>query len=64
MMADLLRTLRPQTRLCLAADITCADEQITTRSVSEWRRLLPAHATDEEMSRHVPRVPAIFLIYK
>ncbi len=64
MMADLLRTLRPQTRLCLAANITCDDEQITTRSVSEWRRLLPAHATDEEMSRHVPRVPAIFLIYK
>jgi 16S rRNA (cytidine1402-2'-O)-methyltransferase len=64
MMQDLLRTLRPQTRICLAANITCPDEHIATRTAAEWRRLIPAKASEEEVARHVPRVPAIFLIYK
>jgi 16S rRNA (cytidine1402-2'-O)-methyltransferase len=64
MMQDLLRTLRPQTRICLAANITCPDEHIATRTAAEWRRLIPAKASEEEVTRHVPRVPAIFLIYK
>jgi 16S rRNA (cytidine1402-2'-O)-methyltransferase len=64
MMQDLLRTLRPQTRICLAANITCPDEHIATRTAAEWRRLIPAKANEEEVTRHVPRVPAIFLIYK
>jgi 16S rRNA (cytidine1402-2'-O)-methyltransferase len=64
MMMDLLRTLRPQTRICLAANITCADEKITTRTAADWRKLIPAKASEEEVGKHVPRVPAIFLIYK
>ncbi len=64
MMVDLLKTLRPQTRICLAADITCPDESITTLSVGEWRRRIPPKASEEEIARVVPRVPAIFLIYK
>lgn len=64
MMVDLLKTLRPQTRICLAADITCPDESITTLSVGEWRKRIPAKASEEEIARVVPRVPAIFLIYK
>ena len=64
MMQTLLSTLRPQTKICLAANITCADENIKTRSVAEWRKLIPQNATDEVVSKFVPKVPAIFLIYR
>ena len=64
MMQTLLQVLRPSTRISLAADITCPDESIHTRTVNEWKRLLGAARTDEERQRLVPRCPAIFLIYK
>lgn len=64
MMMTLLSTLRQQTRICLAANITCADEKILTRTVAEWRKRLPQGASDEIVAREIPRVPAIFLIYK
>lgn len=64
MMMTLLSVLRPQTRICLAADITCADEKIVTRSVTEWRKRIPQGASEEVIGKEVPRVPAIFLIYK
>lgn len=64
LMQTLLQTLRPQTRICLAADITCPDESIHTRSVNEWKQLLQKAKTEEEQSQLVPRCPAIFLIYK
>lgn len=34
---DLLRTLSPSTRLCVAADITLPTETILTRTVAQWR---------------------------
>ena len=64
MMQTLLSTLRPQTRICLAANITCADEKIVSRTVSEWRKFIPQNAADDVIAREIPRVPAIFLIYK
>lgn len=64
MMQTLLQVLRPQTRICLAADITCADEQIRTHSVAEWKKLLQRDASEAYQQRLVPRCPAIFLIYK
>lgn len=64
MMQTLLSTLRPQTRICMAANITCSDEKIVTRTVAEWRKRIPQGAQDEVLGREVPRVPAIFLIYK
>jgi len=63
MMQTLLQTLRPQTRICLASNITCADELIKTHTVAEWKQLLKGKS-DEEMTKLVPRVPSIFLIYK
>jgi len=53
MFAHLLRVLKPQTRLCVAAAITTPDEYIRTRTVAEWRR----HAQPD-----IDRKPAIFLI--
>ena len=37
LLADLLDICRPSTRLCIAADITCPDEFIRTRTVADWR---------------------------
>lgn len=64
MMKTLLSTLRPQTRICLAANITCADENIKTRTVAEWRKMITQNASDEQIKKYIPQVPAIFLIYK
>ena len=48
----LCQTLRPQTRLCVAAGITTNDEWIKTRTVAEWKRTkLP----------DLSKTPAIFL---
>lgn len=62
MFQSLLSTLRPQTRLCIAAGITTADEYIRTLRISEWKKeelpLKGAGGTD------LSKVPAIFLINK
>ena len=55
MFQSLLTSLRPQTRLCIAAGITTADEYIRTLRISEWKGTkLP----------DLSKVPAIFLINK
>lgn len=64
MMHTLLQVLRPQTRISLAANITCSDELIRTLTVNDWKRLLATAKTEEAQQQIVPRCPAIFLIYK
>lgn len=55
MFDTMLRALRPQTRLCVAAGITTSQEYIHTHTIQEWKRLsLP----------DLSKVPAIFLIGK
>ena len=54
MLEDLLKACRPQTRLCIAANITCDGEYIKTRSVKEWKGKTP----------DLSKIPCIFLIYK
>ena len=54
LMDEILRVCRPQTRLCIAANITCEGEYIQTRSVKEWKGHLP----------ELNKIPCIFLIYK
>lgn len=39
LLQDLLATLLPQTRLCIASDITGSKEKIETKSIAEWRSL-------------------------
>ncbi|MGN1220988.1 MAG: SAM-dependent methyltransferase [Candidatus Cryptobacteroides sp.] len=36
--ADILSVCSPSTRVCVAADITTADEYIMTRTVGQWRK--------------------------
>lgn len=38
LLADLCATCRPSTRLCIAADITCPDELIRTKTVAAWNK--------------------------
>ena len=54
MLEDLVKNCRPQTRLCIASNITCDDESIVTKTIAEWAR----------DKKELPRVPSIFLIYK
>lgn len=54
MAEDILRNCRPQTRLCIAANITCEGEYIKTRTVKEWQGKVP----------DLSKIPCIFLIYK
>ena len=54
MMEDIIKTCRPQTKLCIAANITCEGEYIKTRTLKEWNGKLP----------DLSKIPCIFLIYK
>lgn len=52
---DLLTILHPNTRLCIAADITLTTEFIKTLPVSEWKR-----TKKEDLHKR----PSIFIIHK
>lgn len=54
MMEDIVKTCRPQTKLCIAANITYEGEYIHTKTIREWKGHLP----------DLTKVPCIFLIYK
>ena len=54
MLEDILKACRPQTKLCVAANITCEGEYIKTKTVQEWKGHLP----------DLSKIPCIFLIYK
>lgn len=52
---DFLRICHPQTRLCVAAGITCEEEFIHTHTIQEWKKTtLP----------DLRKTPTIFLIYR
>jgi 16S rRNA (cytidine1402-2'-O)-methyltransferase len=38
---DILSTLNPDTRLCVAVNVTLADELIITKSIQEWKKTGP-----------------------
>ena len=51
---DIIRTCRPQTKLCIAADITLQSEFIKTKKIGDWKNQLP----------NLNKKPCIFLLYK
>lgn len=55
MIETILSALRPQTKLCIAAGITCAEEYIKTRTVEQWKK---------EKIPEIGKIPCIFLLYK
>lgn len=55
MLDDILKACRLQTKLCIAANITCEGEYIKTHTVKEWKgTALP----------DLSKIPCIFLLYK
>lgn len=53
LLEELLRSLQPTTRLCIAADITLKTELIKTRTVAAWKKQIP----------DLHKRPAIFIIH-
>lgn len=49
---DMLRTLSPQTRLCIAADITLPSQFIRTDTVAGWKKAVPT----------IGKRPCVFII--
>lgn len=54
MLEDIIRVCRPQTKLCIAANITCEGEYIRTCTLKEWQGHFP----------DLSKIPCIFLLYK
>jgi len=54
MFESILESCSPDTRLCIAANITTPDEMIRTLSVGEWKKQKPA----------IHKQPAVFLLYR
>ncbi len=55
MVEYLCKTLQPNTKLCIAVDISCEEEWIKTKTIKEWGKTkLP----------EIHKRPCIFLIYK
>ena len=54
MLEDILATCRPQTKLCIAANLTCEDEYVQTRTIKEWKGRVP----------DLSKIPCIFLLFK
>ena len=55
MIETILNNLKPNTKVCIAAGITCQEEFIKTKTVSEWKKSgIP----------ELGKVPAIFLLYR
>jgi 16S rRNA (cytidine1402-2'-O)-methyltransferase len=55
MIDELTRTLKPQTKLCVASGITTEQEWIKTLTIQEWRKV-----SKPDLSK----IPTIYLIYK
>lgn len=54
MMADLLATCNPQTRLCIAAGLTTEQEFVRSQTIRDWKKTgLP----------QIAKIPTIFAIY-
>jgi 16S rRNA (cytidine1402-2'-O)-methyltransferase len=54
MLEDVLKHCKPQTRLCIACDITASTEFIKTMSIGDWKKQVP----------DLRKRPAIFLLFQ
>ena len=54
MIEDIIKNCRPTTKLCIAANLTCDDEYVRTKTVKDWRGKVP----------DLSKIPCIFLLYK
>lgn len=54
MLQDIVNTVKPETQVCVACDITLPTEYILTKSAAEWKASMP----------ELHKRPAIFIIHK
>jgi len=54
LLAEVLKSCKANTRLCIACNLTAADELVQTRTIAEWKKQLP----------ELHKKPTIFLLYK
>lgn len=53
LIADIFATCRPGTKFCIAVDLTAATENVTTKTIQEWKK---------QQAPDINKRPAIFLI--
>lgn len=53
LLEEILKTAKPKTRLCIACDLTAADEFVQTKTIAEWQKKSP----------DLHKRPAIFLLF-
>jgi 16S rRNA (cytidine1402-2'-O)-methyltransferase len=53
MLQDLCQNLHPATRVCVASNLTCEDEQIISQDIASWK----------QFKGDLNKKPAVFLIY-
>lgn len=53
LLAEILRVSKPSTKVCVAANLTSAEEMIVTKTVAEWRNSVV----------ELHKIPAIFLLF-
>ena len=54
LLAEVLKSCKPTTRLCIACNLTAATEMVQTKTIAEWKKQVP----------ELHKQPAIFLLYK
>jgi len=54
MLEEVLRTCKPQTKLCIASSLTAVDEMVQTKSIAEWKKQVP----------DLHKKPVIYLLFK
>ena len=54
MLEEILKTCHPQTRLCIACNLTSEDELVQTKTIAEWKRQIP----------ELHKKPVIFLLMR
>jgi len=57
MIDTILQNLRPQTKLCIAAGITCAEEYVKTKTIEQWKK-------EKSKIPDLNKIPTIFVLYK
>jgi 16S rRNA (cytidine1402-2'-O)-methyltransferase len=54
LLAEILKSCKPATRLCIACNLTAANELVQTKTINEWKKQIP----------DLRKQPTIFLLYK
>lgn len=53
MLSDIVECCNPDTRICIATDISSEDEEITTKTVAQWKK----------QGKEIGKRPTVFILY-